>query len=110
MDKKLRKRVRLRRSGQLAGTTKGAMTETNYYQKLSAYLAENKKKTALEAEIQNMAAQAIDTNTKTNYNKKLAAYGEKKKKKTPQEAEIKNMAAKAIDTNTKNNAAKASPE
>src|ERR1051325_7259 len=66
MDKKLRKRVRLRRSGQLAGTTKGAMTETNYYQKLSAYLAENKKKTALEAEIQNMVAQAIDTKTKNN--------------------------------------------
>jgi hypothetical protein len=63
MDRKLRKKARLRRCGQLDGGAKVTMTESNYYQKISAYLAENKKKTALEAEIQNMAAQAIDTKT-----------------------------------------------
>jgi hypothetical protein len=41
------------------------MTESNYYQKISAYLAENKRKTALEAEIQNMAVEAIDKEEKT---------------------------------------------
>src|ERR1044072_3100502 len=64
MDRKLRKKVRLRRCGQLAGGAKVTMTESNYYQKISAYLAENKRKTALEAEIQNMAFKAIGTKAK----------------------------------------------
>src|ERR1044072_7494229 len=64
MDRKLRKKVRLRRCGQLAGGAKVTMTESNYYQKISAYLDENKRKTTLEAEIQNMAIKAIGTKAK----------------------------------------------
>ena len=51
---------RLRRYGQLAGQAKVIMTESNYYQKISAYLAKNKRRTAAAADIQNMGIEAID--------------------------------------------------
>ena len=56
---------KLRRYGQLAGGAKISMTESSYYKKISAYLAENKRKTTLEAEIQNMVVEAIDKKEKT---------------------------------------------
>ena len=66
MGKKLKMMEKLRRYGELAGEAKINMTESSYYKKISTYLDENKRKTALEAEIQNMVVEAIDKKEKRN--------------------------------------------
>src|SRR3954463_10077921 len=40
--------------GQQAGTMTLIMSESSFFEKISAYIAENKRKTALEAELSNM--------------------------------------------------------
>ena len=51
--------------GQLAGMRIVIMFESLFFEKISVYLAENKRKAALEAEITNMAIKAIDNTLHT---------------------------------------------
>ena len=51
--------------GQLAGMRIVIMFESLFFEKISVYLAENKRKAALEAEITNMAIEAINSTLHT---------------------------------------------
>ena len=50
--------------GQLAGTQTVTMSETSFFERLSAYVAENKRQAAVEAATTNVAGEAITKATK----------------------------------------------
>src|SRR3954468_18228674 len=52
----------IQRYGQQAGTTMLIMSESSFFKKISAYIAENKRNTALEAELSNITLKSVSEN------------------------------------------------
>src|SRR3954466_481182 len=52
----------IQRYGQQAGTTMLIMSESSFFEKISAYIAENKRNTALEAELSNITLNPVSEN------------------------------------------------